>query len=205
MSLTPNRAPPPRKSYHHGDLASEAVALALELIESDAQNGLSLRGLAERLGVTHRALYNHFRDRDDLLAAVAATGFDLLTATLADRATPSEFIRAYAVFALSRPAVYALMMRQTYPSFESHAALRAAADRLIAASARILAADLTGEDAVRRAVMRVWMLVHGGVSLQASGVLRGRSTDAFIDELLVIAGLAESRPDPAQPLWSQPR
>ena len=37
---------------------------------------LSLRDLAQSLGVSRAAPYRHFRDRDALLAAVAAKGFE---------------------------------------------------------------------------------------------------------------------------------
>ena len=33
-------------------------------------------------GVSHNAPYRHFRDKEDLLAALAAEGFDLLTAAM---------------------------------------------------------------------------------------------------------------------------
>lgn len=72
----------PRGAYHHGDLAAAAVDEALRLIDADASASFSLRALAERLGVAHRALYNHFADREALLAGVAARGFDLLADAL---------------------------------------------------------------------------------------------------------------------------
>ncbi|MFE2422071.1 TetR/AcrR family transcriptional regulator [Streptomyces hokutonensis] len=43
--------------------------------ESFAEHGFtkaSLRGIAERAGITHAGLLHHFRDKDDLLAAVLA-------------------------------------------------------------------------------------------------------------------------------------
>jgi AcrR family transcriptional regulator len=37
-----------------------------------------LREVARRAGVSHNAPYRHFRDKDDLLAAIAEEGFDRL-------------------------------------------------------------------------------------------------------------------------------
>ena len=39
---------------------------------------LSLRKLAEQVGVSRTATYHHFKDKHDLLCAVAAEGFSAL-------------------------------------------------------------------------------------------------------------------------------
>lgn len=62
------------------------VARAGEVIARDGLAAFSLRGLAADLGVGAGALYNHVRDRDDLLDAVAerfVMTFDLPDADLA--------------------------------------------------------------------------------------------------------------------------
>jgi AcrR family transcriptional regulator len=189
-----------RDSYHHGGLKAAALAKAEELIEG--QPAFSLRALAEQLGVAHRALYNQFGDRAGLLAELSALGFDRLARAVLQTHSAADFVRAYACFALAQPQLYALMMRQTYAGFETVPALRAAADRMIAASLAVLAPEAPDADSGRRVVMRLWMLVHGGLSLHASGALRIRTDDSFITELLAIAGLAEAPPSP-QPLWSE--
>jgi AcrR family transcriptional regulator len=195
-----SRSVVPRETYHHGGLKAAALEMAEGLIE--AEPDFSLRALAERLGVAHRALYNHFGDRGGLLAELSARGFDALARAVGATANPADFVRAYAGFALGRPRLYALMMQQTYAGFESVPALRAAADRMIAASLAVLAPDAPDADSGRRAVMRLWMLVHGGLSLHGSGALRTRTDAAFVAELLAIAGLAPAPPSP-QPLWPE--
>lgn len=189
-----------RETYHHGGLKTAALDLAETLVE--AEPDFSLRALAEKLGVAHRALYNHFGDRAGLLAELSARGFEALAKAVGATQTPADFVRAYAGFALARPGLYALMMRQTYAGFEGVPVLRAAADRMIAASLAVLAPDAPDADSGRRAVMRLWMLVHGGLSLHASGALRTRTDAAFVAELLAIAGLGEAPASP-QPLWMQ--
>jgi AcrR family transcriptional regulator len=191
-----------RQAYHHGDLAAAAVDAAMRLIEDDASAGFSLRALADRLGVAHRALYNHFADRDALLAAVAARGFHRLSDSLIDAPDAASFLAAYVRFALDQPGLYAVMMARSYDQFNAAPLLRAAADRMIAIALRVLAVDGTDDDTRRRAVMRVWMLAHGGIGLHRSGVLRMRSDEEFVTEILRIAGLAEDVPQPHQPLWS---
>jgi TetR/AcrR family tetracycline transcriptional repressor len=57
---------------------SAVIAGARDLIEQHGLSGFSVRTLATALGVRPAALYNHVRDRDDLLDAVA----DQFVATL---------------------------------------------------------------------------------------------------------------------------
>jgi AcrR family transcriptional regulator len=194
-----------RADYHHGDLAVAAVDEALRLIAADPLANFSLRALAQNLGVAHRALYNHFADREDLLAAVAARGFAQLAEALAPMPDAATFMRAYVRFALDQPGLYGVMMGRNHDQFSSHAALRAAADRTIAVSLGVLASPGADDETRRREVMRVWMLAHGGIGLHRAGVLRMRSDAGFVDEILRIAGLADDTPQAPQPLWSNPK
>ncbi|HWG03567.1 MAG TPA: TetR/AcrR family transcriptional regulator, partial [Beijerinckiaceae bacterium] len=84
MSKKNLRAEP--KPYHHGDLRRALIETALQLVSEEQDWAFSLREVARRAGVSHRAPYNHFPEKLDLLAAVAAVGFDRLHDGLA-RAT----------------------------------------------------------------------------------------------------------------------
>ena len=104
-------------SYHHGDLRGALVKAAVTKIERGGYENLSLRELAESLGVSRAAPYRHFADRRALLAAVAADGFDRLTAiyrnAIANGKTPQARLaaagRAYLAFAAERPQLFRLM------------------------------------------------------------------------------------------------
>ena len=104
-------------SYHHGDLRGALVEAAAAEIERGGYENLSLRELAESLGVSRAAPYRHFADRRALLAAVAANGFDRLTAiyrnAIANGTTPQGRLaaagRAYLAFAAERPQLFRLM------------------------------------------------------------------------------------------------
>ena len=57
-------------------LSAEAVAdAALALVDAEGLDALSMRRLAEQLGVGTMTLYGHFRNKDELLAAVVDRGF----------------------------------------------------------------------------------------------------------------------------------
>jgi len=65
----------PKKHYHHGNLKRALLDAALELTRAVGSEGFTLRQVAARAGVSHTALYRHFRNKDDLLAAVATEGY----------------------------------------------------------------------------------------------------------------------------------
>ena len=95
-------------TYHHGDLARAALDAAYVLVAEGGVAALSMREVAGRLDVTHRALYRHYADREALLDAVAARGYEALAGALQSelaRTAPGSvaraFLTAYAGFALA--------------------------------------------------------------------------------------------------------
>lgn len=59
------------RPYHHGDLRSALVEAALEMSRGSGPTPVSLREVTRRVGVSPAAAYRHFRDRTQLMAAVA--------------------------------------------------------------------------------------------------------------------------------------
>ena len=104
-------------AYHHGDLRAALLRAAGAEIERSGYENLSLRELAESLGVSRAAPYRHFADRRALLAALASEGFDDLTAihrkAIAAHKTPHARLtaagRGYLAFAAERPQLFRLM------------------------------------------------------------------------------------------------
>ena len=104
-------------TYHHGDLRAALIAAATAEIERSGYENLSLRELAASVGVSRAAPYRHFADRRALFAAVAADGFDKLTAihrnAIAGEKTPQARLaaagRGYLAFAAKRPQMFRLM------------------------------------------------------------------------------------------------
>src|SRR3954454_17419650 len=73
------------RRYHHGDLRRAIVTAALEILGETQSLDFSLRELARRAGVSHNAPYKHFADKRELLAAVSAAGFEMLTKRMAGK------------------------------------------------------------------------------------------------------------------------
>lgn len=65
-----------------GELRSALVAASFGLLSENGLPGFSVAELARRLGVSTAAPYRHFRDRDELLAAVATRAADELTVAM---------------------------------------------------------------------------------------------------------------------------
>jgi AcrR family transcriptional regulator len=111
-----------KSTYHHGNLAHALVEAALKLVEHGGAEAVSLRDLAQSLGVSRAAPYRHFADRDVLLATVAARGFEDLNAlyetALAGpgngRARLRAAGRAFFDFATGRPGLYRLMFESDF-------------------------------------------------------------------------------------------
>jgi len=111
-----------KSAYHHGALAGALVTAALARVEAGGVEVVSMRELAQSLGVSHAAPYRHFADRDALLAAVAARGFDVLVAAYEaalegpgdGRARLRAATRAFFDFAVGRPRLYRLMFESGF-------------------------------------------------------------------------------------------
>ena len=89
---------------------------ALDLIDQDGIQGLTMRRLAERLGVQNPSLYNHVASRDDLLDEVTAIINEQIDVdALQDpdwRAGLAEFARSYRRAFARHPDVVATIMRR---------------------------------------------------------------------------------------------
>ncbi|MET7289473.1 TetR/AcrR family transcriptional regulator [Streptomyces sp. NPDC005573] len=161
--------------YHHGNLRSQVLATAAELVAAEGPDALSLRELARRAGVSHAAPTYHFKDRRGLFTALATQGFDLLTAALRGAEAsgrPDAAAGTYVGFAISHPGYYAVMFRldlvhDTDDTFR--AARRRAYDLL---TARLDPGgpplDAAGRTATGEAV---WSLVHGIAALALAEAL----------------------------------
>ncbi|GAB3795091.1 hypothetical protein GCM10028798_03240 [Humibacter antri] len=66
------------RSYHHGNLRDELLVTAEQVLREEGADHVTLRDLARRAGVSHAAPSRHFPDRNALLVALAATGYERL-------------------------------------------------------------------------------------------------------------------------------
>jgi AcrR family transcriptional regulator len=107
------------RPYHHGDLSRALVLAGRRILENEGADALSLRAAAREAGVSPAAPYHHFKDKGELLDAVAGEGWHELGEAIAraradapdPRAAITEIGVAYVRFARENPALYRLMYR----------------------------------------------------------------------------------------------
>jgi len=113
--------------------AREIVNAARELLEEEGIEALSMRRIAQRLGIRAPSIYKHLPDKDALEAAIISIGFDeqaaLFTAALEQPDPLAALARAYRDFGREHPHLYRLMTDRTLnrellvPGSEERAAL----------------------------------------------------------------------------------
>src|SRR5437588_7928053 len=100
----------PRPAPDLGQRREQIINAARDLAEADGWAAVTMRRLAERLGVTQPVLYSAFDSRQALIDAVALNGFtDIAVALEAVDASPMARMRAYLDFAAAHPRVYEAM------------------------------------------------------------------------------------------------
>ena len=173
-----------RRAYHHGDLRTALVREAARTIRDDGVEGVTLRDVGRRLGVSRTALYRHFNDKAALFAAVAREGFQAFSRELRrawDEAGGGlEGFRAmgmgYVRFARTNPAHYRIMFGQYRALCESDAALASDASASFGVLLDALA-TLERDGAIPAAGDRsalghfIWASMHGVAMLSIDGQL----------------------------------
>jgi AcrR family transcriptional regulator len=184
----PRKKPPGH--YHHGNLRQALLDEALRRIDADGVEGLTVRGVGAKLGVSRSALYRHFSDKQALLAAVAREGFRTFRLALLDAweregyGTPGleAMGLAYLQFAREHSAHYRVMFGRFIESCakdpdvikEATGAFQVLVDALI---------ELQGEGLARQEDPQmlarcIWAQVHGISMLAIDGQLRGEYTSS---------------------------
>jgi AcrR family transcriptional regulator len=165
----------PKGAYHHGDLRQALVEASSDLVARHGAVALTLRAVAARLGVSHAAPRHHFKDQPELLAAVAARGFERFADALGEAAArqtdPVARLEAtgiaYVRFALAEPELFRLMFGrgQTALTPELLAASARAFDVLVAEARGALAGTGAGTDRLELVTTTSWSVVHGLATL----------------------------------------
>ncbi|MGX5183864.1 TetR/AcrR family transcriptional regulator [Streptomyces avermitilis] len=181
---------PDQRPYHHGDLRRAILGAALDVIATDGPSALSLRDLARRAGVSHAAPAHHFKDRTGLLTAIAAEGYELLAAALADADDLRDAGVRYVRFATGHPAHFQVMFTPELlraNDLELTTAKALAGERLRSAVSDAPAGR--GPDP-RLAGVAAWSLAHGFATLLLSHNLDGPVGDQDPEEVFrTLAGM----------------
>ena len=175
----------------------DVLAVAEDLFTREGASGLSVRRIAEALGVSRQIVYSRFLCKPDLVRALHAEGFRRLTerceAVTAEPGSTEHLLamgQAYRDSALVSPALFALMFGRPIADFEPddrarEVALEAFVPDLAAARAWPGARGHDDGDAAALSLARaVWATTHGVVSLETAGLLGADDAPAMIERLL---------------------
>ena len=190
VSRTPRRLRRPADRYHHGDLRRALVEEAVRTIQHEGVDGLTLRSVGERLGVSRTALYRHFADKSALLSEVAREGFRMLRLALVEawekggrgRIGFDAMGLAYVRFALENPSYYRVMfggfLARPDPDPELSQEASGAFQALVDALVEQQQTGLVRKDDPLQLARLIWSLVHGIAMLAIDGHLQHTEADA---------------------------
>jgi AcrR family transcriptional regulator len=168
--------PPASKqgNYHHGDLRRAVIDTALQLIAEQGIASLTLREIANRVGVSRMAPYRHFENKAVLLAVLAQEGFQAMYAHLQSARVhsdtdPLERLQAigvaYICYAIEHPVHYRVMFDPALSDRTLYPFLYETAVKNLECLVQVLS-DCQQQESIRAGdpqelAQIYWSLVHG--------------------------------------------
>ena len=166
--------------YHHGNLRESLLAAALDILATEGTANLSLRQLAKATGVSQAAPYTYFNDKDELLAAVAQSGFEQLrlqifenvkTATTVQEKV-EKLMASYINFAIERRPLFQLMFGREVADLKKHPTLAATHGKFFGQISGYLKGRGEGVEDAAFLTVTIWGLCQGLATLLAEGKLK---------------------------------
>jgi AcrR family transcriptional regulator len=205
----------------HDEILDAATGLLLETGDAKA---VSIRAVAQRVGITPPSIYLHYADKDALLDAVCARYFDKLDeamqAAAVGQPTTLDVLRAqglaYVRFATETPELYRIAtMCQGSPDSDVDVALTSSAFVHMRDTVQALMDEGVYTPGDPTAVaLQLWTAGHGvAAMLIAKPYLPFGDVEVFADQVLravccgqIVAGIVGADATPTQMLdWLRPR
>ena len=173
----------PTRPYHHGNLRRALLDEALSTIRREGVEGVTLREIGARVGVSRTALYRHFADKRALLSGVATEGFrtlreQLIAAWETNNGGMTGFEAmgiAYVQFAVENSTHFRVMFSRYIDREPSDSALAAegtgAFMALVNAVAELQRNKQLRADDTELMARHIWAVVHGVANLAIDGRL----------------------------------
>lgn len=183
-----------REAYHHGDLKSQLIEATRQLVEEKGPDGFSVSEACRRAGVSTAAPYKHFKDKTEILRAVATEGMQRQSQQMLDEIAPhpegsrARIIalgRVYIRFATTEPGVFRLMFTWSGDTPEDQALFDLGDQKFSVVQLEVAKCRGRGtatEEDCQTAFM-MWSFVHGLSFLSIDGKL---AENKLPDDLEVI-------------------
>lgn len=174
------RRRPRRAGYHHGRLREAVLEEAAALVDEAGPEGLGLRELGRRIGVSHAAIHHHFPAVDGLAAALTASWFvdlDRAMAAAVEDLPPARALDRFRALGVGYVHYAALHPHRYRMLFRPPNGLAPEAD---ASFRRVLEAVVACAPHAPRPVdpmtmtLLAWSAMHGLAMLWIDGALRDR-------------------------------
>jgi AcrR family transcriptional regulator len=168
------------------------------LLETGHAKAVSIRSVAQRVGVTPPSIYLHFADKDALLDAVCARYFEKLDEEMqrvaADQPSTIDVLRAqglaYVRFAMKTPELYRIAtMGEVRPDSDVDVTLNSSAFLHMRNSVEALMAEgIFPQGDSTTAALEMWAVAHGVAALLISKPhLPWGDVEEFADRVLAAA------------------
>jgi AcrR family transcriptional regulator len=191
----------PRARRGEGELLHSEILDAAErlLIETGSEEAVSIRRIADAVGVTPPSIYLHFADKDELLLAVCERQFAELDRVMQQAVVgvddPVEELyrrgKAYVRFGLDHPEQYRILFMRgpshaAAASDEARVLNASSFDHFVEAVARAVESGAFPKGSDPRTVaLELWSVVHGVTSLLiAKPMFDWPDADTLTDHLL---------------------
>jgi AcrR family transcriptional regulator len=184
-----------------GEQLRDEIVVAAKKLLADANHAdeVSIRAVADAVGVTPPSIYLHFADKNDLISAVVADTFreldDAMLTGASDADSPMARLRAFGLayirFAISHPEHYRLAAMDPCPkpNIEVDDVLRSSAfEHFQATVVECIEAGIFVADDPLPITFALWSAAHGVASLViAKPYLPWGNLEEFADRVLCAA------------------
>ena len=184
-----------RTTYHHGDLRAQLTEATRQLVEERGPDHFSVSEACRAAGVSTAAPYKHFKDKTEMLRAVARGGmqrqYEQMVAELAPHppGTLDRIValgRVYIRFALAEPGVFRLMFGLSKDHDDDEAMVNMGSNTfgLVQHEVALCRGSDTIEPVDEGRAFLLWSFVHGLSFLQIDGKLSKIETPIDIEHVL---------------------
>lgn len=164
---------------------------ALDIIVAKGLDGLTMRNLAQKTGMTAPNLYNYFSNKDEIYIHIVIRGFEMLYADLKAACDLHEdkairlraMINVYMTFGINKPRYYDIMFTRPTPKYNDYVGTpleklseieyKISMDIVTIAikTASGVMGPTVGKALLTQRLVQIWSLMHGMITLNNSQVM----------------------------------
>lgn len=184
--------------YHHGDLKKTLIKNGIKLLNEVGSENFSMRKLAALCNVSHTAPYKHFKNKDELIAAILEYVLKELELSLKEISTKNEspeklsieLGKQYVKFMVANPDYLKILFLSDFQTeiilnngkIESdYGAFNILKDTAVKA----FKFSNIKEDDYARNIIAMWAMVHGlAIMIANKTIIYSGDIEKFVEDIL---------------------